>query len=205
MSSLHRVILVSFSFAVLIATLVLDDDRLLAGQAEGSGHGGSAEAAGRFSMSRAVVCDTIDGFENYRALKGAALTSDEKLLVYFRPLNFKIESKDGEFRAHLTEDAVIRKKGEKKILRQKEKMIEYLARSATPPRSLYMRTSISLKGLEPGEYDLTLILHDEFSRGATSQVVRFKVVPATIQKKPEATSEDGSRDYMEPASDRGTP
>ena len=37
----------------------------------------------------------IDGYEDYKPLPGAAQTSDEKLLVYYRPLRYKSEFVDG--------------------------------------------------------------------------------------------------------------
>ena len=41
-----------------------------------------------------------------------------------------------------------------------------------------MKNAISLKGLPPGDYDLTLILHDEIAKGpAAKQVVRFRDHP----------------------------
>ena len=57
--------------------------------------------------------------------------------------------------------------------------------SSTSPRArtalgqIYIRNTISLKGLEPGDYELTIILHDELDKGgpASRQVVKFKVIP----------------------------
>src|SRR5205823_334415 len=40
-------------------------------------------------MSEAVVCRSIDGYETYEPLPDAAQTSDEKLLVYYRPFGYK--------------------------------------------------------------------------------------------------------------------
>src|SRR5690348_16508282 len=39
---------------------------------------------GGLRMSRAVVCRTINGYEDYEPLPDAAQTSEEKLLIYFR-------------------------------------------------------------------------------------------------------------------------
>ena len=133
---------------------------------------------GGLRMSTAVVCDSIDGYENYVPLKGAAMTSDEKLLVYFRPINYKITSKDAIYLASFNEDAIIRKRGDKQIIKRKEKLLEYTARSTTPPVQVYLKNQISLKGLEPGDYDLTIILGDKLDGGSTSQVVKFKIVAA---------------------------
>ncbi len=134
---------------------------------------------GGLRMSRAVVCKAINGYEDYKPLPGAAQTSEEKLLVYFRPLRYKIEDADGLYRAHLVQDNEIRKKGEKKIVRYKKKVVEYEPKTKDPPKQLYIRNTISLKGLAPGEYDLTIILRDELDKAAppSKQVVRFKVIP----------------------------
>lgn len=135
--------------------------------------------AGGLRMSRAVVCKEIIGYENYKVLRSAAQTSDEKLLVYFRPLRYKIDYVDDLYRAHLVQDNEIRKRGRKEIVRQKKKVVEYNPKSKEPLGPIFIRNSISLKGLEPGEYELTIILRDELDKSAppTRQVVRFKVIP----------------------------
>jgi hypothetical protein len=135
--------------------------------------------AGGLRMSRAVVCRSIDGYEAYVPLPDAAQTSDEKLLVYYRPLRYKVDFVEGSYQARFTQDAEIRKRGEKKSMRQKLKLFDYTAKSKDPPRQIYIRNTISLKGLEPGDYDLTIILHDELDKAAPAsrQVVRFKVIP----------------------------
>ena len=78
----------------------------------------------------------------------------------------------------LTVDGEIRKRGAKTILRQKKKLIEFNPVYPTPPRFVYVKQSVSLKGLAPGDYDLIIILHDELAKGATAtQTVKFKVIP----------------------------
>jgi hypothetical protein len=130
-------------------------------------------------MSRAVVCRTINGYEDYVPLPDAAQTSEEKLLVYYRPLRYKVDFADGYYRAHVTQDNEIRKRGGKGIVRQKRNVVDYEPKTKDPPRQLYIRNTISLKGLEPGDYELTIILHDELDKGspASRQVVKFKVIP----------------------------
>jgi hypothetical protein len=135
---------------------------------------------GGLRMSRAVVCQSIDGYEDFKALPGAAQTSDEKLLIYYRPQRYKVDQVDGFYIAHLVQDNEIRKKGKKEIVRQKKKLVEYRPRQKQPLGPIYMRNTISLKGLRPGEYELTIILRDELDKGAppSKQVVTFKVIPA---------------------------
>ena len=151
---------------------------------------------GGLRMSRAVVCESIDGFENYKPLPGAAQTSEEKLLIYYRPLRYKIEEEDGFYLAHLTQDNEIRKRGKKEIVRQKKKVVEYNPKSKDPLGPIFIRNTISLKGLEPGDYDLTIILHDERDKAAppTRQVVKFKVIPTHngARQKPAAKKSEGA-------------
>jgi hypothetical protein len=136
-------------------------------------------------MSEAIVCDTIKGYEDYEPLPGAALTSDEKLLVYYRPLNYRSSLDKGSYQAHLTQDAQVRKRGKKGFLWEKLKMVDYTTpKQDLPPTQLYLRNTISLKGLEPGEYDLVITLHDEVNEGRTAtQVVKFRVIPADDPRK----------------------
>jgi hypothetical protein len=130
-------------------------------------------------MTPGIVCRSIDGYEAYERLPGAAQTSEEKLLVYFRPLGYQTELVDGLYQAHLAPDFQIRKRGQKAILRQKERFFEYKPRDAQPPQHIYMKSAISLKGLAPGNYDLTIILHDQVAKGSpATQVVKFKIIPA---------------------------
>jgi hypothetical protein len=146
---------------------------------------GSSPRAGGLRMSRAVVCRTIDGYEQYTPLPGAAQTSDEKLLIYYRPQRYKIDFVDDYYTAHLVQDNEIRKKGKKEIVRQKKKVVEYQPKQKQPLGPFYIRNTISLKGLDPGDYELTIILRDELDTGTppSKQVVKFKVIPATDLKK----------------------
>jgi hypothetical protein len=141
-------------------------------------------------MTAGIVCRSIDGYEDYSILPKAAQTSDEKLLVYFRPLGYQTERDADGYHVHLVPDFQIRKRGQKDVLLQKLKMYEYKLKNAYPPRLLYMKNSISLKGLPPGEYDLTMILHDEIAKGPPAkQVIRFRVIPADVPQEQEKASE----------------
>lgn len=144
-------------------------------------------------MSRAVVCSTIDGYEDYKPLPGATQTSEEKLLVYYRPLRYKIETVEDMYHAHLTQDAEIRKKGSKGIVRQKRKLLDYNPKTKDPPRQIYLRNTISLKGLTPGDYELTIILHDELDKSSppSRQVVKFTIVsPGDPRQRPAPTESE---------------
>jgi hypothetical protein len=147
-------------------------------------------------MSEAVVCRSIEGYEDYEPLPGAALTSEEKLLVYYRPHGYETVLVKGSYQVHFTSDFQIRRRGEKAVLRQKLKM-DYTARSRQPPQLIFLRNTIDLKGLKPGEYDLTIILHDQIAKDPTAtQVVRFRVIPVDDPRK--KAERDPPRDRTSP-------
>lgn len=134
---------------------------------------------GGLRMSRAVICTDIDGYEKYKPLAGAAQTSEEKLLVYYRPLRYTIDYVDGYYRAHLIQDNVLRRRGRKEVLRQKKKVVDYEPKSKEGLGPIYIKSTVSLKGLTPGEYNLTIILYDALDPSAppSRQVVPFRVIP----------------------------
>ena len=44
---------------------------------------------------------------------------------------------------------------------------------------IFLRNTISLKGLKPGDYELIIILHDEIAKGPpATQAVKFRVIAA---------------------------
>ena len=130
-------------------------------------------------MSPAIACKSIEGYEDFEPLPDAALTSDEKLLVYYRPTGFRTEPVGDKFRAHLVQDAQIRRRGQKVVLKRRMKLLEYEVKSDIPPDLIYLRNTISLKGLKPGHYELDIILHDKIGGGSpATQVLAFQVVAA---------------------------
>jgi hypothetical protein len=146
-------------------------------------------------MSEAIVCRSIEGYEDYEPLPGAALTADEKLLLYFRPVNYRSEQAGGYYQAHFTQDGEIRKKGAKTAIRQKLKVLDYTTpKMERPPELIYLRNTISLKGLEPGEYDFVITLRDEVGKGQPAkQVVRFRVIPANVPQKSAGDQSEDTR------------
>jgi hypothetical protein len=146
------------------------------------------------SIAGAVACRTIDGYEQYKLLRGPQLTSEEKLLVYYRPLNFKVISRGDEYIAHFTQDGQIRRKGEKEVLLRKKNMMDYEAKNTMPPDQVFVKNSFSLKGLAPGEYEYDIILRDENDPGSTvTQSVKFRVIapvmPKAAKEAPKAAKE----------------
>jgi hypothetical protein len=131
----------------------------------------------RLRMTPAVACRAIDGFEQYEILPGAALTAEEKLLVYYRPLDYTTVQKDDFFKAHLTQDGQVRRRGEKTVLLRKKSLLDYEPKSRNPLGPIYLRNSFSLKGLTPGEYEYDIILRDENEPGPPAiQSLKFRVV-----------------------------
>jgi hypothetical protein len=130
------------------------------------------------SMEPGIVCKSIDGYDSYEPLPGAAQTADEKLLIYIRADGFKTEKAKGAYEGHLGADFEIRRRDAKAILLQKKKILDYKPRGSQGRFRVFLKGAISLKGLNPGDYDLTIILHDENDKGSsTSQVIKFKVIP----------------------------
>jgi hypothetical protein len=89
------------------------------------------------------------------------------------------------------QDVRIRKRGDKKVIWSKDNVADYKAETADPPRFLCMYNKIALKALEPGDYDLDIVLHDMNTKGATAeQTLRFKVKPSpppSDSKEPDKT------------------
>jgi hypothetical protein len=152
------------------------------------------------AMSSAIACRSIDGYENYEPLPVAALTADEKLLVYYRPLRYQVETIGKAIHIHLTQDGQIRRRGEKTVLLRKEKLLDYEFKSEDSTGSVYLRNTVSLKGLKPGEYEFDIILHDKLAKSqVATQSLPFRVVAASLPK------EDGKPDPAEGRSSSPSP
>lgn len=178
MRSVHRISAVLALPCVLAACLFAADGSRRKSDPAPSSSKQPATADDALGMSKGVVCRTIDGYEDYTPLPGAAQTSEEKLLVYYRPLRFRVEKNGKLYRAHLTQDGRLRRKGQKAVIYSRTKMLEYEPKSEWPFDHCYLRSLVSLKGLKPGEYEFDIILHDELAKGATAtQTVAFRVVP----------------------------
>lgn len=129
------------------------------------------------TMSDAVACRSIEGYEQYEALPEAALTADEKMLIYYRPLNYWVEEVKKGTRIHLVQDGRIRRRGSKVALFEKKALLDYEVNAERRPGPVYLRNTISLKGLKPGDYVFEIILHDKLNPDATStQLLPFRVI-----------------------------
>jgi hypothetical protein len=145
----------------------------------------------QLDMSKAAACKRIEAFEKFELLPDSSLTSDEKLQVYYRPLEYKVEKpKPGfRYRAKFSQDGRIRKKGEKTVLMKKDKILEYDANFEDPTERIYLVNNVGLKGLPPGDYEYDIILRDELSEGSSAtQTISFTIIP-TPKVDPAKTSE----------------
>lgn len=143
----------------------------------------SPSDTGRLAMTRAVACRSIEGFEDYELLPRSELTAEEKLLVYYRPLNYRIVRQGKDYTAHLTQDGQIRRKGEKTVLLRKKNLLDYEPRRPEPLGEIYLRNSFALKGLAPGDYEYDIILRDENNPGPpVTQSVKFRIIPPILPK-----------------------
>jgi hypothetical protein len=146
-------------------------------------------------MSPAVACRSIDGYEQYERLDVPALTSDEKLLVYYRPRHYKIVRRERDYVVHFSQDGIIRRKGEKTVLRIKKRLLDVESTSQTSPDFLYLRNTVSLKDLPPGDYEFDIILRDENAPGSTAkQTLKFQIVPAKpVDEDARPSPENGAK------------
>ena len=144
-------------------------------------------------MSPAVVCEKIKGYADYVPKDEAAVVRDDKMLVYFEAFGFSYETIGKEYRVHLVQDGRVRKKGERRVLLSKDKLVEYKGKSKEPPLNAFLTNSISLKSLPPGEYEMEIILHDEIGKGPTStQILKFRVKASdTGEEKADREKKDG--------------
>ena len=142
-------------------------------------------------MSPAVAVLRVDGLDRYTPLEGARLTSEDKLKVYFRPLNYKVEREGNGFRAAFTEDGRIRKKGEKTPLAKEDKLLEHEERFTEPDYRIFLVNTIGMKNLPPGDYEFDIILHDALvPDSSTTQTLPFTIIP--LAAKADGPGEPGS-------------
>jgi hypothetical protein len=139
----------------------------------------SGKVGPALGMTAPVACLSIDGLNEYVTLPGGALSSDEKLLVYYEPLRYRIDRAGSTNHIHLVQDGQIRRRGEKTVLLAKPGMLDYDWKSPKPPTPVYMRNTVSLKGLKPGEYEFDVILHDQLAPDTpvARQSLSFRIVP----------------------------
>ena len=76
----------------------------------------------------------------------------------------------------------------------KKNLLDITSEGRNPPPLIYLRNTVSLKDLPPGEYEFDIILRDENAPGHTAtQTVSFKVAHAETVKPESEPSEKGGR------------
>lgn len=168
------------------AGFVADPPPLNAGEAQSDSNLPNEPAksgrSARLAMSRAVVCRSIDGYEQFEPLDPPVLTSDEKLLVYYRPLHYRIVQRKQDYVVHFSQDGAIRRKGRPVVLRSKKRLLDIESTSRESPDLVYLRNAVSLKGLSPGFYEYVVTLRDENAPGSqVKQTVGFRIAPAAAK------------------------
>ena len=155
------------------------------------------------SMETAVVCKVIRGYGDFDPLPDASLTRDEKLLVYSEPTGYTIQpDKDKKgFKAHLTSDGRVRKKGRKEILFERKTLLDFTFNHPTPHMVICLRTNVAIKSLGPGEYELDLIVKDALAVDrSTTRTVAFTVLPnKSSDSKPETRPDESEKKAETPA------
>jgi hypothetical protein len=141
------------------------------------------------TLTEPIACRKITGYEDYVVLDPPELSQDAKLLIYTRPLGHTyVLTKERKYQAHLVEDVAIRRKGQKKPIWTRKKVVDLLVEFDQPPLYLYLGTSIGPKDLKPGEYEAELIVTDVLTDDPpATQVLEFKVI-ASRPREPATSS-----------------
>ena len=144
--------------------------------------------AARPDLTDPVICEDIRGFRDFEPRDRPTLHPDEKLQIYYEPFNYTIvrDGKDGHYRAHLVEDAQLRRAGSKRVLYTLEEIVEYEPEADVPPSSCYLETTISLKEIPSGSFELDLVLRDALADG---EAVRKVTVPFRVDRTVAAVPE----------------
>ncbi len=176
-------------FSLVLATLAFCLPSV-DGQARGQGKAADLDD-GSFAVTKPIACKEIHGYEDYVVLPRAALTSDEKLMVYFMPRHYKSDRVGDKFSVHFTQDGRIRRRGEKAVLWSKNKLLEYEATTDRPPSQIFFRNTLGIKSLKPGEYDFDIILRDEVGKSEPAiRTLPFTVIAAPPPAKEKAEEKD---------------
>ena len=142
----------------------------------------SADNPEPLGMSKAVLCAEVRGYHDYTPVAEPVLVRDEKLKLYYEPTRYKVSRTKTHATVHLTQDAKIRRRGEKAVLWSKADMVNYEVTVKHPDQPVYISNVISLKPLPPGDYDLELILRDKLAKDVEArQVVPFAVKASTAK------------------------
>ena len=134
------------------------------------------------AISKPVICKEIRGYEDFDVRPGESLRKDEKMLIYYLPLNYEEETNGEKHHVHLTQEGRVRKRGQKVALFAKKDMLIYDVKYAPPSRPIYLQNIVSLKDLKAGEYTYDIVLTDKVGGGTVTRSVPFKITPAAPEK-----------------------
>jgi hypothetical protein len=134
------------------------------------------DGAGALSMTPAVVCSSVRGYEDYTRREDSVFTKDEKLVFYFQPQGFTIEEADGEYLTHIALDLRLRRKGARTAVWTGDDVLERRTKTKDLPGAAYFTAHVGLKEMPPGDYELDIILRDLLAPGTQAkQVLPFQV------------------------------
>ena len=140
-------------------------------------------------VSKPIACKTIDGYRKYTPMEKAALTKDEKLLVYLEVENPTIYlSRQGglEKRSlHLTQEIRVRRSGERKPIWTKPDLRGLDVQEKSEIGPVYLGVVVGLKGMGPGRYDVDIIVHDKLAKDRSALVtLPFEVLKSADEVPP---------------------
>lgn len=159
----------SCSLLILIGSMTIDDPATNLKQEE-------------LVVSKPVACKTVEGYRKYVALEKVALTKDEKLLVYLEVENptehIAAEPSSDMINLNLTQDIHVRKPGTRKPLWSKTKLHGLEVRGKSELGPVYLSVIVGIKSLEPGRYELDIVVHDQLAESRMATVtLPFEVLP----------------------------
>jgi hypothetical protein len=158
---------------------------------------GGSKPERRLEMSEPIACRAIRGYDDYDELPEPVVPRTEKLLIYARPSGHAYVREGERYRFHLVEDVNVRRKGEKKVLWGRKRIVEYEGTSPRPPERLYIATTLGLREFPPGDYEADLILRDEIGGGEPArQTLSFRLT------EPSGTSGESEDGLKQPAPPR---
>jgi hypothetical protein len=142
----------------------------------------------KLHLTKPILCKEIRGYQDYDERPDDAFTKDEKLLVYYRPLDYEEKRLGNRHQVHFTQEIKLRKRGQKNAAWAKKDQLEY-KKTFQPPASVYLENTVSLKDLKPGEYEYEIVLTDKIGGESATRTFPFKVVESKPKDEVEPKKE----------------
>lgn len=120
--------------------------------------------AGPLFIRTAVYVDDATGYGQYsERLQGSSFAPDEKLVIYVEPVGYGYGNPViGLFKIGFDVDlTMLTKEGE--VLFAQDDLVRKSQTARTPGREFYLKLTLTLTGMKPGSYDLSLRLRDQNS------------------------------------------